>query len=136
MTVMAIAGTLKLLDLDQFAEDLGSWQFLPSVFVPVVLVGLPVAELALAGTWLIGWQTSTVAWWMAGLLGAMFVVVLYHWLHAAPPKCGCFGLFDRYFDSQQFRVVMAFRSGFLFVVLLAGIALSPKPLPDSDRTPI
>jgi prepilin-type N-terminal cleavage/methylation domain-containing protein len=126
MAVLLAAGAAKLADLAWFAGSVAAWGLLPRWSVLPLAVAVPVAELAVAGAWLLGLERR---WTVAGawaLLGAFSAAYAAHAAFAHPPRCSCFGRVQAFRAIAQDTPAVLGRNGALLGALALAGALSPR----------
>lgn len=89
--VIALAGILKLSDIEGFHQTLSGWTILPEPVVPLLAVVVPGVEVALAAMWLMPRSRRlAVAVSICFLVTVSGVAVIQHVLYGYV-DCGCFG---------------------------------------------
>lgn len=92
-TVFIVAGVLKLMDLQGFADSLFGYQFLPKELIHPVAIGLPVFEVVIGALLLIPVNNfkriSATAVIGLNLLFIILLIVTY--ARGLSVQCGCFG---------------------------------------------
>lgn len=85
------AGSSKLADPAGFAADIGNYRLLPSSWVPIVAVYLPVLEVAVALALLLPGYFRAGALLSAAMLAAFAAAMAQAKLRGIDLECGCFG---------------------------------------------
>lgn len=91
VTVLAIAGVAKLVDLGSFVESIGTWTLIPPLLRPIIAVLAPVSELLLGLLLIARVPLRLVSFIATGLLSVYSAAYGAHVAFAEPPDCACFG---------------------------------------------
>lgn len=132
-SAFALAGSLKLLDPAQFAEEIGNYRLFPALITRLAAVYLPWLELTLAVSLLLP-RFRAVARGLAGALLGVFCAALASTLiRGIDVECGCFG--SAATTSAEWALA---RNGLLIGFLTLGAWLkhrpaAPGPNPKTDR---
>lgn len=108
--ILGLAGVLKLLDLAQFASDLGTWSLLPPGVLRSAVLGVPICEVGLCGFWFLGGFPRWVRFAVLIVLPGFTLVYAAHLLLVGPPTCGCFGKWNAYLDMKGHSWVLIARN--------------------------
>ena len=87
------AGLLKLADLPEFSTNLNTWTlFKGTLFLPLIVVGVPLVEVTLGLSWLLNLGRRRVMIAAGFLLLAFTTAFVVELLVGGNPSCGCLGL--------------------------------------------
>lgn len=89
--VWLVAGGLKLGDLDGSVRAVRAYELLPETIVPVVGTALPLVEVAVGLTLVLGLLVRASAVVSALLFAAFVVGIASVWARGIEIDCGCFG---------------------------------------------
>lgn len=120
--VIALAGALKLSDIEGFHQTLSGWTILPNPVVPLIAVTVPGVEVALAAMWLMP-RSRTLAILLAifFLVAVSSVAVIQHMLYGYV-DCGCFGRRSQAVSAREGLAWLLVRNITMMGVLLAAFA--------------
>lgn len=85
------AAVPKITDPASFAQDVDNYRLLPDAWVGVVAATLPVVELVLAASLLVGWYARGAALVSAALLAVFVLGMGQAMARGIDLNCGCFG---------------------------------------------
>ena len=89
--VLAVAGWLKITDVDAAVRAVRAYRLLPEALVPAVGIGLPALEIGLAVLLVTGLATRFAAVATAALGLVFAAAVASAWARGLQIECGCFG---------------------------------------------
>lgn len=89
--VWVVAGALKLPDLDSSVRAVRAYEILPEAIVPVVGTMLPILEVVIGLTLILGLVTRFSAVVSALLFLAFVIGIASVWARGIEIDCGCFG---------------------------------------------
>src|SRR5688572_2743231 len=126
MLVIGFSGLSKLADIDAFAAALRDWRLLPADAVWPLTFAVPLAEVVVAGTWLLGVERHESRR-MAVLMLVLYTVaygieVVAH----GPVPCGCLGALAIWEEAERNAVAVVLRNVVLLAMLLGGAHLSNR----------
>lgn len=134
MGVLLLAGIAKLSDLGGFSSALLTWKLIPAALRPWITVGLPLAELAVAGVWFLKLAPLLAARAAAGLLLTFSALFIAHLILAKPPTCGCFGLWLDYKSARNESTMLLVRNAVLVVGLVPALCWLRAPVAPASVT--
>lgn len=123
--VLLIAGTAKLRQLARFRTAVADYAILPARLVGGVAVAVPVAEILVGVSMLIGFAARPAAVLAAGLFGAFAGAMVVNLARGRSIECGCLGLSAE--TPVGWGLVM--RNGVLAVLALGVASTTPAEQP-------
>jgi len=129
MAILLVAGTLKLLDLPDFAASLGSWILVPRAFRQIAIYAVPTMEIFLALSWFFATPRVWVLWSAVLLLTAFTTVYGLHVFTVGPPTCKCFGLLQQFREVQTSSRQVIVQNAALCAPLVFGIMYKKRFTP-------
>lgn len=123
LTVVLVAGVLKITDLAAFRASLDTWQFIPRALRDFVALIVPVSEIGIALFWFLGTKKQTMAAVAFVLLVTFATAYLAHVIFLEPPTCECFGKIFAFHQEQSRTWTVVARNTVLMTVLAIGIGL-------------
>ncbi|PYT07943.1 MAG: hypothetical protein DMF60_06045 [Acidobacteria bacterium] len=123
------AGIAKLMSPLAFLAALKAADWLPNTLLSLLLIGVPVVEVALGFVLLIGWKVRTTAIGSFILIALFTVFLLIETARGNNTNCGCFG------ESNGLMVLLTTGSGALIrngLLLLMSVSLA-RGATSSDR---
>lgn len=121
LAIIGLAGILKLLSLDTFAQSLGTWSLLPGWAMPILTIAVPVFEVGLAVAWFATTRRLAVEVAAFAFLALATAVYAHQSLTSQPPDCGCLGLLQQYEHHLGMANDLLWRNGVLMAVLALSI---------------
>lgn len=121
--IVLAAACAKLFDLDAFAVSLAQWHLVPTWAVSPLSAGVPLLELSLAGTWLLGLSGRRTRVTLAGFILACSVAFAAETWIFGQPTCRCFGKLVAWNRAKLDAPWILIRNAMLVVMLLYGVAL-------------
>jgi len=129
MAVLLLAGVLKLFDLPAFASSLSSWSYLPDGVRVVLVILVPIAEVAAPGLFFAGVRQNWACRLGLTLLVGFTLVYVGHLALGEAPECRCFGKLSAYAQSVDHAWIVVARNIVLMLMIL------PGALPARQRAP-
>ncbi|GJQ30088.1 MAG: hypothetical protein HBSAPP03_19720 [Phycisphaerae bacterium] len=129
MCVIALAGLLKLADYPAFMQSIASWRSLPAWLKAAGSVAVPIAEVGIAGCWLLGIRRDLCVVLGLVMLTIFSVAYAWEWFAHGTPHCGCMGVLTarvQFLDTAQAVLV---RNGLLTGVFVAALLGRPRSHP-------
>jgi prepilin-type N-terminal cleavage/methylation domain-containing protein len=126
VTLIALAGVLKLADLPGFEDVVRGWKIVPSLLAPAVAIVLPVVEIWIGGSWLLGVRRAQMAWAAVLLLIAVSTVFIVQVSMYGNTNCGCFGLLTRRFHETERAQAVLLRNVALIAAIVTGIGIQRR----------
>ena len=120
---LVAAGSAKIFNIHEFDESLKSWRLVPALIRPVMMVVVPLVEIALGTAWLLGFQQRLLALLMVGMLAAFTAMYGLHRMVGYAPDCNCLGslLRSEHLEASGVRIMV--RNGALILAVMSGWAL-------------
>lgn len=118
--IVGLAGLLKALDLPVFLDTVQTWSLLSGPVRWGVVFVLPLAEMILPIVWFAGIERRWLERAIAALLVGFAAAYSAHLALTEPPKCGCFGLVDEYFNGLAAGQAALWKNGALLGMLGTG----------------
>lgn len=127
VSVVALSGLSKLLDLGEFARQIRAWGIFSEPLVAALVALVPAIETGTAGLWLIGIARRRVTLVLIGMVVSMTFVMAAVWLfHEPPSNCGCFGVLGEWLRvSTGFPAAMT-RNAALLGALTMGLIVKDR----------
>lgn len=121
---LVAAGLAKIGSMDQFGESLKSWALVLSAVRPILMIVVPLVEIALGTAWLLGFRQRLFALLMAGLLAGFTAMYGVHQILGYTPDCNCLGslLRSEHLEADGVRVMV--RNGTLILAVMGGWVLA------------
>ncbi|MFN0131517.1 MAG: type II secretion system protein [Phycisphaerales bacterium] len=116
-----IAALLKLSDLQSFMDDIKQWTVIPRSLVPLLVVGVPVLEVSVAGWWLLTHRRLLPCITLITLLVTFSAGYLIQAASGHRPPCGCLGVIGRNVRADRSATVLVTRNSIMALVLLGGL---------------
>ncbi|MBX3389790.1 MAG: type II secretion system protein [Phycisphaeraceae bacterium] len=124
--VIAVSGILKLADLPGFSQALSTWTVLPGPVKSIVLVCLPILEVAAGIGFLFFGRSKAVFIGMFVFLVMASAAYVTQLLTGEAPKCGCLGLLSEYVYQRETAKAVLFRDGVLLLCSALALVLWPR----------
>lgn len=115
---IGLAGVLKLLALDEFAQSLETWDVFPARTIVPASLFIPLLELAACTAWFAfaARRTLIEAAAFSAILAATGVYAFQAWT-SEPPSCGCLGLWQAHYDRIATGQTLVWRNGVILLIL-------------------
>lgn len=127
--VIALAGILKLSDIEGFRQALSGWTILPESVVPLLSVVVPGVEVALAAMWLMPRSRKlAVAVSICFLVTVSGAAVIQHVLYGYV-DCGCFGRRSQAESAREGLAWLLGRNIAMIGILLAAFSCRRRACP-------
>lgn len=126
--VLLAAGLAKTIDVPSFYHSLESWSILPGAFRPAISVLLPLAEIAIGLSSLLGLFVTHIRFVGLSLLLGMLAVSVTQYVAAPPAQCSCFGPLTQSLPGYSFHVMTG-----VLLFLIFGFSLGPPVTPVVSR---
>ena len=135
LLVLASTALLKFADLNTFRAALQSWTLLPPIARDILGIGVPAAELTLAGLWFSG-----IAPRPARAGAALFLLIATgayaaHALLSHAPDCGCWGLIAKARADRADALALVARNTCLLALLGVSRLADRRPRSRSTAWP-
>ncbi len=127
--VFVLAGTLKLLSLQEFSRTVAEVHLFPEAAAPAVAFALTIGEISSGLAFLRRRTRRKAGNILIGLLALFTIVILFKNLSGGQGACGCFGGYFEY-ESVPFEIVRNLLLMFLTAYGIGPISsgsASPKP---------
>jgi peroxiredoxin/uncharacterized membrane protein YphA (DoxX/SURF4 family) len=89
--VFVFSGGLKLANLADFSKALSSFGMIPELFLPLTTFIIPVIEIVMGISIVVGWKTALMSQFAVGMLVMFTAVIVAKLSEGAEISCACFG---------------------------------------------
>jgi len=132
MALLLLAGLMKAADPVTFSATVEAWETIPVFLRTPIVVGLPAAEVLVAGCWFLRIRPCRSRLAALSMLLAFFTATAVESAHAEPGACGCFGLMDAWLERTAGREALLYRTGVMTLCLLTGLLLDRGVCKDAN----
>ncbi len=134
MFLLLFAAVSKLTDLGAFRASLSTWTLLPVALRDATALLVPMAELLVAGLWVIGVRRSAMVALAAGMICLFTCAYVVHWVYLQPPTCNCFAQIMRFESEKAEAVSVIVRDVAMLLALVWGSGWPPSARAGEGRT--
>jgi len=136
MSIVGIAGAMKLLDLYSFKVSIEQWTVFPLLMKVLAVFALPALEVLLAGAWILNIERKHAFYSTLSLLFVFVAASLFQMFFGQMPECGCFGVLEKWIAFSEGTYTTLVRSLLMTILVLIAYFISPSVCITLKATPI
>ncbi|MEL6329117.1 MAG: MauE/DoxX family redox-associated membrane protein [Planctomycetota bacterium] len=101
MIGLLVVGLAKLIDAPAFLDALRTWTLVPVAVLPSLSIAIPLIELVLAGSWLLGLARRPAGVGALVMMSVFTLTYTAHVIFTSAPDCGCFAKLASHESNEQ-----------------------------------